>query len=102
MKIILSEKKIVPLMLKEFVNGYSKTPYFDKISSDIDTLKTIIQQEGKLMINILTNKDYMVYEIKPLMDIIGKRYGICQLIKDGVPSGTIFVKPMVNFKNKII
>lgn len=101
MKIKLNENKIIKVMLNEIQQDLSKSQYNNKIKADNDVLKNILNQYGKIMVNIKTNKEYIVYELKEFLTLLGKRYGICRVITDGKPYGTMLVKPMINFKNKI-
>ena len=52
------------------------------------------------MINIRNGRDYLVYELLSLANAIGKRYCLCQLLKDGKPYGSVYTKPMHLFKMK--
>lgn len=92
-------------MLNEIINEYNisdgnadHNPYNKRIKTDRDVLKNLIKTEGQLMQNISNGKQYMVYEITALANIIGKRFGICQQMKDNEITGTILIKPMISFK----
>lgn len=105
MKIILNEKKLVPLMLNEIIREYNisdgnadHNPYKKKIDNATETLKNLVKTQGIPMLNINNGRQYLVFEIIALAELVGKRYGICQIIKDNEAHGTISIKPMVSFK----
>ena len=52
------------------------------------------------MTNIKNGKTYCVYEITSIANVIGKRFCIIQLMKDGELYGPISVKPLSLFKEK--
>ena len=105
MKITLSESKLLPLMLHETINEYNisdgnanHNPYKKKVDAAINSTKKFIQYNGQLMQDISNGKQYMVYEIMAFANITGKRFGVCQLIKDNEPYGSLLFKPMATFK----
>ena len=53
------------------------------------------------MLNVENGKEYLTYEIYSLANAIGKRYCLCQLLKDGEQYGAIATKPMALFKPKV-
>jgi hypothetical protein len=53
------------------------------------------------MTNIENGKDYIVYEIVSLENLIGKKFCNCRLLKDGNPFGPIYTKPLALFKMKM-
>lgn len=92
-------------MLNEIIREYNisdgsadHNPYQKKIDSANETLKNLIKTQGMPMVNISNGRQYLVYEIVALSEIVGKRYGICQIIKDNEVHGTISIRPMVSFK----
>ena len=99
MKIILNERAFSSLI--DNILNETHNPLNQKIEIAIDTLKRLIARDGVVMTNIENGKDYSVYEILSLTNEIGKRYCICQLIKDGKPYGSIYTKPLDMFKMKI-
>lgn len=108
MQLILNEEKLPILaleILKEF-NNYDgnayHNPYQKKIEVADEALDKFILQNGKIMANISNGKDYLVYEIVALSELIGRRYCMCKLVKDGKPYGVIYAKPLENFREKII
>ena len=106
-KIILSENKFVGLlteMMFEY-NSYDgnadNNPYAKKIKMAKDSLEKLLSTSGQVMINIENGKEYLTYELFSLADAIGKRYCLCQLLKDNEQYGSISTKPMELFKVKI-
>ena len=75
-------------------------PYTKKIKQGKESLEKLLFRDGTVMINIENGKEYLTYELFSLADVIGKRYVICQLIKDGEQYGQISTKPMELFKLK--
>lgn len=106
MRILLSEDKFINLMSNNLLeyNGYDgnseRNPYEKKIENGVSSLEKLLAREGTPMINIRNGREYLTYEIYSLANAIGKRYCLCQLIKDGEPYGSIFTKPMDLFKMK--
>ncbi len=103
MKIILNESKFSSL-LDTILNESSLKkdhPLFKKIEMAKNSLKKLLVNNGVLMTNIENEKDYLVYEITSLTNEIGKRFCICQLVKDGEASGLISIKPFEMFKIKM-
>ena len=70
------------------------------IDGDLESLKNLIKRDGVLMTNIKNGKTYCVYEITSIANVIGKRFCIIQLMKDGELYGPISVKPLSLFKEK--
>lgn len=105
-KIFLNENKLVSLLTEMMVefNNYdgnaSHNPYYKRVKSAKDSLEHLLTREGVLMINIENGKEYLTYELTSLVNAIGKRYVLCQLIKDGEQYGIISTKPMELFKLK--
>ena len=104
------------LILKEFADSnfgklddYNPTadgnsnhnPYNKIIQLHSKSLGNFLHGNGKIMTNISNGKDYYTYEIAAFANILGKRFCICQLIKDDKPFGAIYVKPYRLFKLKI-
>lgn len=106
MKIFLNENKFASL-LNEFINEYNiydgnadKNPYAKKIKLAKLSLEKLLYTNGVIMTNIENGKDYLVYELFSLANVIGKRYCLCQLIKDNEQYGQIATKPLAMFKQK--
>lgn len=101
MKIILSEKKFSSLLNNVLTETIFQThPLHQRIELSISSLKKLIQMDGIVMVNVENGKEYIVYELVSLANIIGKRFMLCQLYKDGNPYGSIYVKPKELFKMK--
>jgi hypothetical protein len=106
MKIILSEDKFSCLLSEmiveynSFDGSHDRNPYEKKINNDTDILENLLYRDGILMKNIRNGRDYLVYELSSLANAIGKRYCLCQLLKDGKPYGSVYTKPMHLFKMK--
>lgn len=103
MKIILNEQKFSSL-LDTILNESSLKrdhPLYQKLEMAKNSLKKLIANNGVLMTNIENEKDYLVYEIASLTNEIGKRFCICQLVKDGKARGLISIKPLEIFKLKM-
>lgn len=105
-KILLKENKLVNL-LTEMMFEYDindgnadNNPYAKKINAAKDSLEKLLSIDGVVMINIENGKEYLTYELLSLANAIGKRYCLCQLLKDGEQYGTISTKPMELFKLK--
>lgn len=116
MRVILNENQMKGLILKEFVDSkFGKQDNYDPIADNNPThnpyskiiqhyskaLGHFLHDNGKIMTNIINGKDYYIYEIAAFANIIGKRFCICQLIKDNKPFGAIYVKPYNLFKLKL-
>lgn len=107
MKIFINEDKF-SLLLTEIINEYNvndgnatANPYKQKVQSAKETLEKLLKINGKLMTNIDNGKDYLTYELYSLANAIGKRYCLCQLLKDGEQYGVISTKPLALFKPKM-
>jgi hypothetical protein len=106
MKIILSENRFCRLLTEmmieynSFDGNHDRNPYEKRIESDMQSLENLIHRDGIVMINIRNGRDYLVYELLSLANAIGKRYCLCQLLKDGKPYGSVYTKPMHLFKMK--
>ena len=105
-RIFLNENKLVNL-LTEMMFEYGindgnadNNPYAKKINAAKDSLERLLSTDGTLMINIENGKEYLTYELFSLADAIGKRYCLCQLLKDGEQYGSISTNPMELFKLK--
>ena len=106
MKILLSENKLMSL-ITEIMTEYNiydgnadNNPYSKSVEKDINSLENLIKNDGIIMVNIENGKEYIVYELYSLANIIGKRYCLCQLVKDYKPYGAIYTKPLKLFKVK--
>ena len=107
MKIFLNESKF-SVLLNEMMNEYNisngnavRNPYKQKVQSAKESLEKLLKINGTVMSNVENGKDYLTYEIYSLANAIGKRYCLCQLLKDGEQYGAIATKPMALFKQKI-
>lgn len=106
MKIILNEEKL-PVLALEILKEYNisdgnayHNPYKKALDMADEALDNFIYNYGKVMVDIENGKEYLVFEIAALSELIGKRYCICKLIKDGEPFGIIYAKPLDNFRVK--
>ena len=102
MKIILSETKFSFLITQMINETMLPTihPLSVRVDKAIQTLKHLLVNDGIIMQNIQNGKEYIVYELQSLTNVIGKRFVVCQLYKDGEPYGSLYVKPMDLFKMK--
>ena len=100
MKIILNEKKFSSLVINRLFESFYVNPITKRIDGDLESLKNLIKRDGVLMTNIKNGKTYCVYEITSIANVIGKRFCIIQLMKDGELYGPISVKPLSLFKEK--
>lgn len=107
MKIFINESKF-SLLLTEMMNEHNifngndvGNPYRKKVKSAKESLEKLLKINGKVMLNVENGKEYLTYEIYSLANAIGKRYCICQLLKDGEQYGAISTKPMALFKSKV-
>ncbi len=105
-KILLNENKLVNL-LTEMMFEYNindgnadNNPYAKKIDAAKDSLESLLSMNGTVMLNMENGKEYLTYELFSLADVIGKRYVLCQLLKDGEQYGQVSTKPMELFKLK--
>ena len=106
MRIILREDQM-PVLMQQMSQKAQRAdgaadanPQKKKIDAAVDSLKKLLDVEGKVMINIENGKEYLTYEIYSLANTIGKRYCICRLIKDGKAYGTLYTRPLTMFKHK--
>ena len=105
-KILLSENKLVNLLTEmmfeynPYDGNHDRNPYAKKIDAAKDSLERLLSMEGTVMINIENGKEYLTYELFSLADAIGKRFVLCQLLKDGEQYGQVSTKPMELFKLK--
>ena len=106
MKIILSEDKFSCLLSEmmieynSFDGNHDRNPYEKKIENDMESLENLLSRDGIIMVNIRNGRDYLTYELISLTNAIGKKYCLCQLLKDGKPYGSVYTKPMHLFKLK--
>lgn len=75
-------------------------PYKRTIEDVQEYLSSFLKTNGLCMVSLVNGKEYLVYELKDFITIIGKRYCICQLMKDGDLFGPIFIRPFLSFKLK--
>jgi hypothetical protein len=100
MRIILDEERFSKLMVERILeyNIYDgnadHNPYAKKLNTSMEALENLISREGYQMVNIENGKNYLVYEIVSMANIIGVRYCLSRLIKNGEPYGSIYVKPL--------
>lgn len=102
MNIIIKESKLNILLTELFNNNLSNQVVNQKVERDSQLLCNFLKQYGLLMTNIENGKDYLVYELNTLTNMIGKRYGMVQLMKDGEPYQSIYIKPLDLYKRKIV
>lgn len=108
--IYLAENKFHKLLLEELgsSNYYNPiadgnvehNPYRKAIDIAQDRLSKFLETDGVPMVSISNGKEYFIYEIAELADLIGKRYCICQLVKDNKLFGSVFIRPLNSFKIK--
>ena len=116
MRVILTEEQFKHYLLIEYVNqsisgeteynpsadGNSEhNPYSKQIKVNGKLLTNFLHSYGKVMTNIDNGKDYYVYEINTFINLVGKRFCICQLIRNNKGYGAIFVKPFSIFRLKV-
>lgn len=102
MNIIIKESKLNILLTELFNNNLSNQVVNQKVERDSQLLCNFLKQYGLLMTNIENGKDYLVYELNNLTNMIGKRYGMVQLMKDGEPYQSIYIKPLDLYRRKIV
>lgn len=115
MRVLLTESQLKRYILKEFIqetldgeNDYNPiadgnvehNPYAKQIKQNMLLLSSFLKNNCTIMTNIDNGKDYMVYEVAAFANILGKRFCICQLLKDGKPFGSIYTKPFTLFRLK--
>ena len=107
MKIILSENGLKRLALTEALNEYNisdgsaeHNPYKKKLDQGKRLLQNLVSNYGKVMYSLENGKDYFVYELYALSELLGVRYAICRPIKDGEATGTVMMKPLATFRVK--
>ena len=115
MRVILSEQQFNKYILSELStaldnsNTYNGTadgnsdhnPYRKQIEVNNQVLDKYLDTFGKTMVSIENGKEYKVMELSQLANLTGKRFCICQLIKDKKPYGAIYIKPFFSFRLKI-
>lgn len=106
MKYILGE--FVQTILNEDTNydpladgNATHNPYGKQIDQINKLLASFLKNNSNVMTRMDNGKDYLVYEFAAFANIIGRRFCICQLLKDNEPFGPIYVKPFSLFKIKI-
>lgn len=104
MKIKLTESQFDRLILLELVdihnNSQAYNSYVNRVDSANKSLETFLYNNGVMMVNIKNGKEYLVFEIEALTNMIGRRYGLVQLVKDGEPYDTIYIKPIELYRRK--
>lgn len=107
MKIILSENKLQGLLREMLLNEYNsfdgnayRNPYAKNIQIAKDSLENLLVNDGTIMVDIENGKEYITYELYSLAEVLGKRYCVCKLLKDGEPYGAISIRPLQMFKIK--
>ncbi len=101
MKITIREDNL-PILFNDilFEDFKLDNPYLNKINADVESLNNFIRLNGSLMVSKENEREYMVYELIGLAKLIGHRYCMCRLIKDGDGYGAVYVKPLSMFKIK--
>lgn len=114
MRVILTEQQFSNYILSELSTAlddsdkYNPTadgnlvhnPYRKQIEINNQVLDKYLHTFGKSMVSIENGREYKVIEISQLADLTGKRFCICQLIKDKKPYGAIYIKPFFSFRVK--
>lgn len=104
MKIKLTESQFNRLMLSELLDAHNNfqayTSYINRVDSANKSLETFLYNNGVVMVNIKNGKEYLVFELEALTNMIGRRYGLVQLIKNGEPYDTIYIKPIELYRRK--
>lgn len=116
MKVKLTESQLKKCIIYEFANAFkgeqnnynpladgnsTHNPYSRQIKNGIELMQNFLFTNGKVMTNIDNGKDYIVFEVGQLAQLMGKRFCVCQLFKDNKPFGSIYIKPLLLFKEKI-
>ena len=116
MKVKLTENQLQKCILVELAsvigheeNHYNpiadgnavRNPYTKQIEANKKLLQRFLTTNGRVMVNIDNGRDYLVFEIGQLASLMGKRFCMCQLMKDNKPFGAIYTKPFSLFKEKI-
>lgn len=103
MKIKLTESQFDRLILYELADTYGNAKYasyVNRVDSANKSLETFLYNNGAIMVNIKNGKEYLVFELEALTNLIGRRYGLVQLVKDGEPYDTIYIKPIELYRRK--
>ena len=103
MKIKLTESQFDRLILYELADTYDNAKYvsyINRVDSANKSLETFLYKNGAIMVNIKNGKEYLVFELEALTNLIGRRYGLVQLVKDGEPYDTIYIKPIELYRRK--
>lgn len=103
MKIKLTESQFDRLILYELADTYDNAKYVsyvNRVDSANKSLETFLYNNGAIMVNIKNGKEYLVFELEALTNLIGRRYGLVQLVKDGEPYDTIYIKPIELYRRK--
>lgn len=98
MIIRLNESQFNKLMISEIFSNHGYN--INRVDSANKSLETFLFYNGVKMINLKNSREYLVYELNALSNLIGRRYGLVQLIKDGEPYDAVYVKPMELYKRK--
>ena len=103
MKIKLTESQFDRLILYELADTYDNAKYVsyvNRVDSANKSLETFLYNNGAIMVNIKNGKEYLVFELEALTNLFGRRYGLVQLVKDGEPYDTIYIKPIELYRRK--
>lgn len=100
MKIKLNESQFDKLMLTELGGTMVSNSYNNRIETAQETLETFLYNNGVMMTNMENQNEYLVFELESLTGLIGRRYGLVQLVKDGQPYDTIYIKPIELYRRK--
>ena len=100
MRIRLTESQFDKLMLNELSASMVNNSYSNRIETAKETLESFLYNNGVKMVNIENQNEYLVFELESLTGLTGRRYGLVQLLKDGQPYDTIYVKPIELYKRK--
>lgn len=101
MKILISEHKLASLIqyqLNEFITHTKNNSDVNAIANN--SLSSFLIYNNKVAINTENNKEYLICELPSLLNAIGKKFCVCQLIKDNELYGPFYVKPLNIFKIK--
>lgn len=100
MKIKLNESQFDKLILTELGGTMVSNSYNNRIETAQETLETFLYNNGVMMTNMENQNEYLVFELESLTGLIGRRYGLVQLVKDGQPYDTIYIKPIELYRRK--
>jgi len=106
-RVILTETQLCNIIGKSMLSEYNVSdgnanhnPYKKKFDRGRDLLQNLLETQGRVMTNIENAKDYYVFEVYALSQLLGLRYCLCRAIKEGEAVGTVMLKPLSMFKIK--